>query len=175
MSSVATEGTGRAGAPAADSTQARGLGCLVFSVRDAERSKDFYVRLLGFTVVREDPERRFVLLTKGDQGQRIALVERATGAPPGPSQPGMIHMAWELANFEEVQAAYRELTALGVKFERTVQHHVTRSIYFRDPDNNCLELFCNRWENGFEAMRDRKMGTAPLDVETGEAGEWHYL
>jgi catechol 2,3-dioxygenase len=165
MSEVAKEGT----------VQARGLGCLVFSVRDAERSKDFYVRLLGFKVVREDAQRKYVLLAKGDQDQRIALVERATGEPPGPTQPGMIHMAWELGSFEALQDAYRELGALGVKFERTVQHHVTRSIYFRDPDNNCVELFCNRWENGFEAMRDRKMGTAPLNVETGEAGEWRHF
>jgi catechol 2,3-dioxygenase len=155
--------------------QARGLGCLVFSVRDAERSKDFYVRLLGFKVVREDPQQKLVLLSKGDLDQRIALVQRATGEPPGPTQPGMIHMAWELGSFEELQAAYRELVALGVTFERTVQHHVTRSIYFRDPDNNCVELFCNRWQDGFAAMRDHKMGTAPLNVETGEAGEWRHF
>jgi catechol-2,3-dioxygenase len=145
--------------------QARGLGCLVFSVRDLERSKDFYVRVVGFKVVAEDPARKMALLTKGERGQRVALVERATGQP----------LAWELGSFEELQAAYRELRARGVEFERTVQHHVTRSIYFRDPDNNCMELFCNRHENGFEAMREHNMGTAKLNVETGETEEMHHF
>lgn len=155
--------------------QARGLGCLVFSVRDLERSRDFYVRVVGFKLVAEDPSRRMVLLTKGERGQRVALVERATGAPLAAGQPGMIHMAWELGSFEELQAAWRELRARGVEFERTVQHHVTRSIYFRDPDNNCMELFCNRHENGFEAMRSHNMGTAKLNVETGETEEMHHF
>jgi catechol-2,3-dioxygenase len=155
--------------------QARGLGCLVFNVRDLERSKDFYVRVVGFRVVAEDPARKMALLAKGEREQRVALVERASAEPPSAGQPGMIHMAWELGSFEELQAAYRELRALGVQFERTVQHHVTRSIYFRDPDNNCMELFCNRHENGFEAMREHNMGTAKLNVETGETEEMHHF
>lgn len=155
--------------------QARGLGCLVFNVRDLERSKDFYVRVVGFRVVAEDPGRKAALLAKGDRDQRLALVERASGEPPAASQPGLIHMAWELGSFEELQAAYRELRALGVQFERTVQHHVTRSVYFRDPDNNCMELFCNRHENGFLAMRSHNMGTAKLNVETGEVEEMNYF
>jgi catechol-2,3-dioxygenase len=155
--------------------QARGLGCLVFNVRDLERSKDFYVRVVGFRVVAEDPARKMALLAKGEREQRVALVERASAEPPSAGQPGMIHMAWELGSFEELQAAYRELRALGVQFERTVQHHVTRSIYFRDPDHNCMELFCNRHENGFEAMREHNMGTAKLNVETGETEEMHHF
>jgi catechol-2,3-dioxygenase len=155
--------------------QARGLGCLVFSVRNLERSKDFYVKVVGFRVVAEDAAKKMALLTKGARGQRLALVERATGAPLAAGQPGMIHMAWELGSFEELQAAWRELRQRGVEFERTVQHHVTRSIYFRDPDNNCMELFCNRHENGFEAMREHSMGTAKLNVETGETEDMHHF
>lgn len=155
--------------------QARGLGCLVFNVRSLERSKDFYVRVVGFRVVADDPSRNMALLAKGEREQRIALLERATAEPPAAGQPGMIHMAWELGSFEELQASYRELRALGVQFERTVQHHVTRSIYFRDPDNNCMELFCNRHQNGFEAMRSHNMGTAKLNVETGETEEMHHF
>jgi catechol-2,3-dioxygenase len=50
--------------------------------------------------------------------------------------------AWQLENFDELQAAYRELKALGVPIESTIEHNVTRSVYFPDPDGNRVELYC---------------------------------
>ena len=145
--------------------QARGLGCLVFNCRDLERSKDFYVRVVGFRVVAEDAARKMALLAKGERDQRIALVERATAEPPGAGQPGMIHMAWELGSFEELQAAYRELRAMGMTVEATIEHNVTRSIYFPDPDGNRVELYCDMVEDGFETMRTIGPRVAPLNLE----------
>jgi catechol-2,3-dioxygenase len=42
---------------------------------------------------------------------------------------------------------------MGVPIESTVEHNVTRSIYFPDPDGNRVELYCDMVENGFETMR----------------------
>ena len=52
----------------------------------------------------------------------------------------MHHMAWQLGSFEELQAAHRELGPLGMPIEATIEHNVTRSIYFPDPDGNRVEL-----------------------------------
>jgi hypothetical protein len=38
-----------------------------------------------------------------------------------------------------------------------------------------MEFFCNRHENGFEAMREHNMGTARLNIETGETEEMHHF
>jgi catechol-2,3-dioxygenase len=136
--------------------QARRLAHIVLSVRDAARSRDFYTRTLGLKVAHED-------LAHG------TVFQLATGTAPEPSQPGLHHMAWQLGSFEELRAAYRELKAIGVPVESTIEHNVTRSVYFHDPDGNRVELFCDMVENGFEAMQTLGPRRAPLDLDRDPA------
>jgi catechol-2,3-dioxygenase len=148
--------------------QARKLGHLVLKVRDARRSRDFYTRALGLKVAHEDLERGAVFLSVGTQHHDLALFQLATGESPQPAQPGMHHMAWELDSFEELQAAHRELGALGIPVESTVEHNVSRSVYFHDPDGNRVELYCNTYEDGFKAMQTLGPKRDRLDIETGK-------
>lgn len=145
--------------------QARKLGHIVLKVRDAAKSRDFYTRTLGLKVAHEDLDRRAVFLSFGEAHHDLALFQLASGAAPDAAQPGLHHMAWQLGSVEELQAAYRELKALGVPIESTVEHNVTRSIYFPDPDGNRVELYCDMVANGFEAMRTIGPRRDPLDLE----------
>ena len=101
--------------------QARRLGHVVLSVRDADKSKEFYTRTLGLQVAHEDRQRGAVFLSFGREHHDLALFQLATGEPPQPGQPGLHHMAWQLGSFDELQAAYRELKAMGVPVEATVE------------------------------------------------------
>ena len=74
-------------------------------------------------------------------------------------------MAWQLGSFEELRDAYRELKTMGVPIEGTIEHNVTRSVYFRDPDGNRVELYCDMVDNGFEAMQTVGPKAVPLDIE----------
>ena len=148
--------------------QAKRLGHVVLNVRDAAKSKEFYTRTLGLRVAHEDLERGTVFLSFGRTHHDLALFQMATGEPPDAKQPGLHHMAWQLGDFEELQAAYRELKAIGVPVESTVEHNVTRSVYFRDPDGNRVELFCDMVENGFETMQTVGPRRDLLDIERGE-------
>jgi len=118
-------------------------------------------------VAHEDLARGTVFLSFGREHHDLALFQMATGEPPDASQPGLHHMAWQLGNFDELQAAYRELQAIGVPVESTIEHNVTRSVYFRDPDGNRVELYCDMVENGFETMRTLGPRRDPLDIEQG--------
>jgi catechol-2,3-dioxygenase len=145
--------------------QARKLGHIVLKVRDAAKSRDFYTRTLGLKVAHEDLERGAVFLSFGETHHDLALFQLASGDAPDAAQPGLHHMAWQLGSVEELQAAYRELKAFGVPIESTVEHNVTRSIYFPDPDGNRVELYCDMVANGFEAMRTIGPRRDPLDLE----------
>jgi catechol-2,3-dioxygenase len=80
-------------------------------------------------------------------------------------------VAWQLGSFEELQAAHRELRALGIVVESTVEHNVTRSVYFADPDGNGVELYCDMVVDGFEAMRTLGPRRDLIDIESGEVVE----
>src|SRR5213594_3171401 len=148
--------------------QARKLGHLVLKVRDARASRDFYTRTLGLKVSHEDLEHGAVFLSFGTEHHELALFQLATGEPPEAAQPGVHHIAWQLGSFAELQAAHRELVELGIPVEATVEHNVTRSVYFFDPDGNRVELYCDMVSNGFEAMQTLGPARKLLDIETGE-------
>jgi catechol 2,3-dioxygenase len=150
---------------------ARQLGHVVLKVRNAARSRDFYRRTLGLKVSLEDAALGAVFLSVGETHHDLALFEVATGAGADATQPGLHHMAWRLGSFEELQAAYEELKVLGVPIESTIDHNVTRSIYFQDPDGNRVELYCDMVVNGFEAMRTLRPANDRLDLDPGERPE----
>jgi len=148
--------------------QARKLGHVVLKVRDAQKSKEFYTRTLGLKVAHENREMGAVFLSFGEQHHDLALFQLATGGPPEATQPGLHHVAWQLGSFAELQAAHRELGELGIRVESTVEHNVTRSVYFPDPDGNRVELYCDMVEHGFEAMQTLGPRRDLIDIETGE-------
>lgn len=148
--------------------RARKLGHIVLKVRDARASMDFYTRVLGLQVGHADLEKGVVFLSFGKEHHELALFQLATGEPPAPDQPGLFHMAWQLGDFDELRAAYRELKEMGIPIEATIQHNVTKSVYVSDPDGNTVELYCDRWEDGFKAMQTMGPRSDPLDMETGE-------
>ncbi len=145
--------------------QARRLGHVVLKVRDAGKSKDFYVQTLGLKVAHEDLTRGTVFLSFGKEHHDLALFQLASGEPPAAEQPGLHHMAWQLGSFDELRDAYKELKDLGVKVESTVEHNVTRSVYFWDPDGNRVELYCDMVENGFETMATVGPKRDPLNLD----------
>lgn len=145
------------------------LGHLVLSVRDCVRSRDFYTQKLGMKVSSEKLERGQVFLTIGDEHHVLALFQRATLDPPTPDQPGIRHIAFQLDDFGQLQNAYNELTAAGIPVEEASQDGITRGFYVRDPDNNCVELFCDRVDNGFEAIRTADLTPRSLDLAAGSA------
>ena len=148
--------------------QARKLGHIVLKVRDAQQAKDFYTRVLGLQVAYEDRQHGMVFLSFGTEHHELALFQLATGEPPEAAQPGVHHIAWQLGSFAELQAAHRELVELGIPVEATVEHNVTRSVYFFDPDGNRVELYCDMVANGFAAMQTLGPARKLLDIETGE-------
>jgi catechol 2,3-dioxygenase len=148
--------------------RAKRLHHVVLNVSDLDASIEFYEKVLGLTLAARSEERSSAFLSFGDEHHDLALFQRATGPSPEDSQPGLVHMGWQLADYDELKAAYEELLEMGMDVFRTIQHNVTNSVYLKDPDGMVVELFCDRFEDGFEVMKTMGPKSDHLDIMTGE-------
>jgi len=147
--------------------KAERLGHMVLSVSNLEASREFYEKVVGLETVTGNDEGTIVFLSLGEQHHDLALIQRATGARPAATQPGLVHFAWKVADFPALQAAYHEINDAGFEIE-PIQHNITNSLYMPDPDGNLVELYCDRWEDGIEVLRTQGPRRVALDIETGE-------
>lgn len=112
---------------------------------DYERSKRFYVEILGLEIISEvyRTERNSYKLDLAlPDGTQIELFS-FPDPPARPSYPeacGLRHMAFEVADIDE---AVEELRRNGVAVEavRTDEHTGKRFTFFADPDELPLELY----------------------------------
>ena len=146
--------------------QVERLAHVVLNVRDVRASKAFYMKVLGLKLANENLARGMVFLSNGTDHHQLALFERATGAPPGADQPSLNHMAWRLADFAALRAAHCELKEAGFEIESTIRHAMTHSLYVRDPDGHLVELYCDRWCNGFDVFAKMPNQNDPVDFDT---------
>jgi catechol-2,3-dioxygenase len=72
----------------------------------------------------------------------IAVTEIGEDAVgPFPDQVGLYHMAWELADMEELKDAYQVVLDNNVDIAGFGDHGVTKGLYIRDPDGIEIELY----------------------------------
>ncbi len=105
---------------------------MLLKVSDVERSRRFYVDLLGFKVRQAKPlpdGRPFVPFTQG-----LALT---SGGPL--NSPQIDHIAFKAA---DVPAIAQRLKAANVKFDRDLHDGIYGlTIYVFDPDGTMIELY----------------------------------
>jgi glyoxylase I family protein len=112
-------------------------------VSDYEKSKHFYVDLLGFQIIRENYR-----AGRGDYKLDLALgdyeleIFGIPGSPKRPSYPeacGLRHLAFKVDCIEET---VKELNNLGIETEpiRIDEFTDKKMTFFKDPDGLPLEL-----------------------------------
>lgn len=112
---------------------------------DYDRSKDFYVNTLGFTVVQEvyrEARKSYKLDLAVNAQYQIELFsfESPPLRPSGPEAVGLRHLCFEVSALDVVIAA---LTAKGVVTEpvRVDEYTGKRFTFFTDPDLLPLEIY----------------------------------
>jgi catechol 2,3-dioxygenase len=146
---------------------------VVLKVRNLEQSKKFYTEILGMQVMKHVPEIKAVFLSfNGRDHHEIALFEiGASAETPKMNQTGMLHVAFRLRTEEDLLAAYKEFKEKGVPVSFTVNHGVSKSIYFRDPDNNELEVYCDNGIAEIDSIRPNGyLGTEKLEFAKDDRG-----
>ena len=126
------------------------LGHVLIGVRDLEKSKDFYMRILGFKMLEQDPDHGGVFLSIGDTGNTLDLFpctdpKAVAPAEGGPTNGlGVRHTAFAVATEQDLKDAWFSLQDAGVTILRAIDHNSQKSIYFHDPDGNLLEIVWER-------------------------------
>ncbi len=116
-------------------------------VEDIKRSADFYIELFGFPVLVRDDKRICALDVQGGQvfllfrkGETRNPVITEGGTIPPHDGDGEMHFAFGI-EASAYDAWKSRLDASHIAIESEVRWpHGGKSIYFRDPDNNCVEL-----------------------------------
>lgn len=148
------------------------IGHVVIKVSDLNRSRAFYTEVLGMEVMNDTPEAGLLFLANHRRDHHeLALLEVGTGAKqPEPGTLGLVHIAFRLETQEKLEAAYRELKARGVPISFTVNHGVTNSVYFTDPDGNELEVYCDNPPEIHRDMPNSYMGMEKLPFGAEDPG-----
>ena len=150
----------------------RAIGHLVLNVADVERSASFYRDVVGFEVARMRPDRSGAFLTCGVVHHNLALFKAPTGAQGAQrGQIGLNHFAFQVDDYKALQEAYRRLTAAKATIDHIVDHGMTRSVYFLDPDGLMMELYCNTFateEEGLAFMKATPGQATPMDIAQPE-------
>ena len=106
---------------------------------------DWYRTLLGVEVQFQASDGAW--LTNDEANHRIALLAFPVFVddPEKDTRTGMHHSAFEYDSFEELNASYLRLREAGITPDICLDHGMTFSYYYKDPDGNHVELQCDNF------------------------------
>ena len=117
---------------------------------------DFYLMLVGGEVTFQDDAAAW--LTNDDANHRIALLAFPgfSDDPEKETRTGIHHSAFEYATFDDLNATYLRLKGAAIVPAFCLDHGMTFSYYYADPDGNYVELQVDcfgDWKRSTEWMR----------------------
>jgi catechol 2,3-dioxygenase len=121
------------------------IGHVHLKVADLERALAFYCGVLGFELTqRYGTQAAFV--SAGGYHHHIGLNtwESLGAPPPPPGHTGLYHVAILYPSRAALADALRRLIAAGIPLDGASDHGVSEALYLRDPDDNGVELYCDR-------------------------------
>ncbi|MCA6111407.1 VOC family protein [Bradyrhizobium cenepequi] len=115
----------------------------VIFARDMVAMRDFYERVLGFPLLRELSP-RWIEYRIGNNTLALAKPSRTAADAPTPNGSASLQLAFKVSAAEVDQCA-DELVRQGVTLlsPPTDQVFGHRTLFFRDPDGNLLEVFAD--------------------------------
>jgi len=117
---------------------------------------DFYRTLVGAEVIFQDQVGAW--LSNDGANHRIALLAFPNFVDDSEkdTRTGMHHSAFEYSSFEDLNASYLRLKEAGITPALCLDHGMTLSYYYADPDGNHVELQVDcfgDWRKSTEWMR----------------------
>lgn len=154
------------------------IGHVHLKVADLDRALGFYCGVLGFELMQRYGEQA-AFISAGGYHHHIGLNTWFSkgGAAPATGTTGLFHTAILYPTRAALADALRRVMAAGIPLDGASDHGVSEALYLRDPDENGVELYCDRvpadWprdDAGALAMFTRRLDVANLLSEPLLAG-----
>lgn len=110
-------------------------------------------------------------LTNDEANHRIALITHpATKAPVDkPTSAGLHHTAFEYANFDQWVDNYSRLKKLGIEPFMCLDHGITMSMYYADPEGNGVEI---QFDAFGDWSKSKEWMWSSLEFAANPIGSW---
>ncbi len=114
------------------------IGHVHLKVSDLKRAEEFYIKVFELKV--SERVANYLFLTFGKEHHDLALQEHSNAKHPSEDMTGLYHFAVEFENLKQLAEIYFRLKKLKVRFS-PVNHGISKTIYFEDPDGNGIECY----------------------------------
>ena len=121
----------------------KSLGHVVIRVTDRDRAERFYGGVLGLPLCARLDEDGFKMafFSLGNHHDFAVMEVSGEGSSRSETAVGLHHVAFNIGTtLEELREAKAKLEAAGIATP-PVDHEVTKSLYFHDPDGNGIEVY----------------------------------
>ena len=121
----------------------KALGHVVLRVTDRARAEKFYNGVLGLPICARLDQTGFKMafFTLGNHHDFAVMEVSGEGSSRSETAVGLHHVAFNIGNnLDELREAKSKLEAAGIT-PHPIDHEVTKSLYFQDPDGNGVELY----------------------------------
>ncbi|TXK84787.1 VOC family protein [Paenibacillus sp. N3.4] len=155
------------------------LGLVQLNVSNLARSLQFYQEVVGLQVLQTSASRADLTIDGSHPFLRLEEIPNAR-VTPRRSAAGLYHFAILLPTRRDLGLSLRNLIQSGIHIGQA-DHLVSEALYITDPDNNGIEIYCDRprdtWRR--DTAGNYIMASDPIDwdglLSEAEGTEWHGL
>lgn len=152
------------------------LAHVVYRTRQLDVMLQWYADVFGARIVYRNPALAF--LTFDDEHHRLAFADLSVIAPDGEDAAqapvGVDHVAYEVPSLTALLETWEDLKAKGIDPYWCVNHGISASLYYADPDGNQMEFAVDCFASKDECrdyFAGEEMGQNPVGTEYDPA-EW---
>ena len=140
---------------------------IILRVKNIEKMKDFYVKLLKMKVLRDEKNADKREISLGTETKEIIrLISYGNEEIRGHDEINVYHIAYLLPEREDLGNFLRNCVKEQIKLDGVGDHYVSEAIYLTDPEGNGIEVYADRDYHNWKWENDRVvMGTEQVDVE----------